>query len=90
MIIFLAHCSLSCISYSKNNLKNLKVAVMKKQNQGYLLYVTKMELLNLTNIVEERLDVNYKVAGKKPSFTSAELWNMQRQRRSFVQRRGIM
>mgnify|MGYP006898379152 CR=1 FL=1 len=63
---------------------------MKKQNQGYLLYVTKMELLNLTNIVEERLDVNYKAAGKKPSFTSAELWNMQRQRRSFVQRRGIM
>ncbi len=63
---------------------------MKKQNQGYLLYITKMELLNLTNIVEERLDVNYKSAEKKPSFTAAGLWNMQRQRRSFVQRRGIM
>jgi len=63
---------------------------MKKQNQGYLLYVTKMELLSLTNIVEERLDVNYKVADKKPSFTAAELWNTHRQRRSFVQRRGMM
>lgn len=63
---------------------------MKKQNQGYLLYVTKMELLNLTNIVEERLDVGYKPAEKKPSFTAAELWNIQRQRRTFVQRRGMM
>jgi hypothetical protein len=63
---------------------------MKKQNQGYLLYVTKMELLGLTKMVEERLDMHYKAAENKPSFTAAELWSMQRQRRSFVQRRGIM
>jgi hypothetical protein len=63
---------------------------MKKQNQGYLLYVTKMELLGLTKIVEERLDLNFKTADSKPSFTAAELWRMQSQRRSFVQRRGIM
>ncbi len=61
---------------------------MKKQNQGYLTYVTKMELLALTTIVEEKLDV-IQVEEKK-AFTSAELWNIQRQRRSFVQRRGIM
>lgn len=63
---------------------------MKKQNQGYLLYVTKMELLRLTTITEERLDVDYRAAEKKPSFTAAELWRIQRQRRSFVQRRGIL
>lgn len=63
---------------------------MKKQNQGYLLYVTKMELLRLTTITEERLDVNYGAAEKKPAFTAAELWSIQRQRRSFVQRRGIL
>jgi len=63
---------------------------MKKQNNGYLMYVTKMELLTLTDIVEERLDVHYKPAETKPAFTSAELWNIQRNRRSFVQRRGIL
>ncbi len=63
---------------------------MKKQNQGYLTYVTKMQLLALTNITEEKLDVDYKVEERKPSFTAAELWNIQRNRRSFVQRRGFM
>lgn len=63
---------------------------MKKQNQGYLAYVTKMELLKLTAVVEERLALDYKPEEKKSSFTSAELWNIQRNRRTFVQRRFIM
>lgn len=63
---------------------------MKKQNQGYLQYVTKMELLTLTTIVDEKLAVDYKAEEKKPSFTSADLWNIQRNKRSFGSRRFIM
>lgn len=62
---------------------------MKKHNHGYLNYVTKMELLALTTIVAETLDVNYRACEKKTSFTAAKLWNIQRNKRSFVQRRGI-
>ncbi|MES2849489.1 MAG: hypothetical protein V4685_10570 [Bacteroidota bacterium] len=62
---------------------------MKKQNQGYLTYVTKMELLQLTSIVEERIALDVKPEEKK-IFTSADLWNIQRNRRSFTQRRSIL
>jgi hypothetical protein len=62
---------------------------MKKQNQGYLTYVTKMELLQLTSIVEETIATDLKQEEKK-TFTSADLWNIQRNRRSFTQRRTIL
>jgi hypothetical protein len=62
---------------------------MKKQNQGYLTYVTAMELQKLTSMVEERIDADVKAEEKK-IFSAAELWNIQRNKRSFVQRRFIM
>ena len=62
---------------------------MKKQNQGYLNYVTNMELQKLTSVTEETIATDFKQEEKKP-FTSADLWNIQRNRRSFVQRRVIM
>ena len=62
---------------------------MKKQNQGYLTYVTKMELQKLTSAVEETLATDFKQEEKKV-FSSADLWNIQRQKRGFGQRRFIM
>jgi hypothetical protein len=62
---------------------------MKKQNQGYLTQVTKMELHKLTTVTEETIATGFKQEERK-SFTSADLWNIQRNRRSFVQRRFIM
>lgn len=62
---------------------------MKKQNQGYLTYVTNIELQKLTTIVEEKIADNFKQEEKK-AFTSADLWNIQRNKRSFGQRRFIM
>ncbi len=62
---------------------------MKKQNQGYLTQVTKMELLKLTTVTEETIATEIKQEEKKV-FSSADLWNIQRNRRSFVQRRLIM
>jgi len=62
---------------------------MKKQNHGYLMYVTKMELQQLMHITEERLDISGRQEERK-SFTTADLWNIQRNRRSFGQRRFIM
>jgi len=63
---------------------------MKKQNQGYLTTVTKMQLENLTSIVEEKLAIDGQQAERKQAFTSADLWNIQRNKRAFVQRRFIM
>lgn len=65
---------------------------MKKQTQGYLLYVTKRELLALATIVEERLDITYQPAQEQiqPGMSSGQLWSIQRSKRAFVQRRGIM
>ena len=62
---------------------------MKKQNQGYLTYVTKLELQKLTRVTEETIAMDFKPEEKKV-FSSADLWNIQRNRRSFVQRRFIM
>lgn len=73
-----------------NNKKIKKAKAMKKQNQGYLTTVTKMELEKLTAITEEKLAADCKLEERKEHFTVAELWNIQRQRRSFMQRRFIM
>jgi hypothetical protein len=62
---------------------------MKKQNQGYLTQVTKMELQKLTTVTEETIAKDFKQEERKP-FTSADLWNIQRNRRCFVHRRFII
>lgn len=62
---------------------------MKKQNQGYLTQVTNMSLQKLTTVVEETIASGFKQEEKKV-FSSADLWNIQRNKRSFVQRRCIM
>ncbi len=57
---------------------------MNTQNNNLLNTLTKVETTELTTIVEETLALG--MHQHKP-FTAAELWNIQRRRRSFVQRR---
>ena len=57
---------------------------MNTQNNNLLKKMTKEETTQLTTIVEETLALG--MNQHKP-FTAAELWNIQRRRRSFVQRR---
>jgi hypothetical protein len=57
---------------------------MNTQHNNLLNTLTKAETTQLTTIVEETLAMG--MNQHKP-FTAAELWNIQRRRRSFVQRR---
>ena len=57
---------------------------MKTQNNSLLIAISKTETKNLTKIVSETLAFE---VGQKKSFTAVDLWNIQRQKRSTVQRR---
>ncbi len=57
---------------------------MNTQNNNLLNKLTAVETKTLTTIVVETLALG--MTQHKP-FTAAELWNIQRRRRSFVQRR---
>jgi hypothetical protein len=57
---------------------------MKTQNNNLLSILSKEETTKLTTIVNETLATGM---GQHKAFTAAELWNIQRRRRSFVQRR---
>ena len=58
---------------------------MKKQ-QHYLTSLNTTEVANLTSIVKEVIAVESKPQEKR-IFSVSDLWNIQKQRRSFVQRR---
>ncbi|CAN5467617.1 hypothetical protein BH11BAC3_BH11BAC3_30990 [soil metagenome] len=47
------------------------------------------QVISLTTIVNETLDTNFNIEKKASTFTSAQLWNIQRQRRPMLQRRNI-
>ena len=57
---------------------------MNTQHNNLVSKLTKEETSTLTTLVEETLALG--MNQHKP-FTAAELWNIQRRRRSFVQRR---
>ena len=57
---------------------------MNTQNNNLVSKLTKEETATLTTIVAETLALGM---GQHKPFTAAELWNIQRRRRSFVQRR---
>jgi hypothetical protein len=57
---------------------------MNTQNNNLLSSLNKEETSKLTTVVDETLARG--MAQHKP-FTAAELWSIQRRRRSFVQRR---
>ncbi len=57
---------------------------MNTQNTNLFSAISKEETIQLTTVVAETIAL---VTSEKKSFTAANLWNIQRQRRSFVQRR---
>ena len=59
---------------------------MKKQSTILFSTIGKTQVENLTNIVKETIVPGFSQAPTR-QFTAADLWNIQRQRRSFVQRR---
>ncbi len=58
---------------------------MKTQNTNLFTAISKAETAQLTSILAETLAT---VNKETKSFTAADLWNIQRQKRSFVQRRS--
>ena len=61
---------------------------MKKHSNTLLTSLSVTEIVNLTSTVEETLAEGFTPPRQKV-FTEAELWNIQRQRRSMVQRRFL-
>lgn len=57
---------------------------MNTQNKSLISTLSKVETTQLTTLVKETIAFVNKEA--KP-FTAADLWNVQRQKRGFVQRR---
>ena len=57
---------------------------MNTQNNSLLVAISKTATKNLTNFVSETLAFE---VGQKKSFTAVDLWNIQRQKRSTLQRR---
>ncbi len=59
---------------------------MKKQSTSLFSQMSKEQFENLTIVVKETLATGYNLpTGKK--FTSADLWNIQRQGKTRIQRR---
>jgi hypothetical protein len=61
---------------------------MKTASANLFSQISKTETDNLTTQVKETLAMGYAQNNTK-TFSAAELWNIQRQRRSFVQRRAF-
>lgn len=59
---------------------------MKKQSTGLFSQMSKEQFENLTIVVKETLATGYNLPSHK-KFTSADLWNIQRQGKTRIQRR---
>jgi hypothetical protein len=59
---------------------------MRHQSGSSFTALTKEELEAIINVVSETMAVGH-TANKEKIFSSADLWNIQRQKRTFVQRR---
>ena len=59
---------------------------MKKQSNTLFTGISKEQVENLTTIVKETIVAGYNQAQAK-LFTAADLWNIQRQKKGFSQRR---
>jgi hypothetical protein len=65
-------------------LKPLKIKVMNIQNTSLFTSISKAATKKLTAVVNETLAFN---VIQTKAFTAADLWNIQRQRKSSLQRR---
>ena len=68
------------------NYNQLKIKIMRKQLNGLLSELRTEQLEILTTIVKETLAVDCRMP-KVNVFTAAQLWNIQRQGKSRIQRR---
>lgn len=59
---------------------------MNTQQNNLLVTISKTETIKLTTVVNETLATGMQ---HSKSFTAADLWNIQRQRKSSLQRRHI-
>ena len=59
---------------------------MKKQSKSLFTQLSIKQVETLTTVVEETIDYSYVVHNNK-TFTAADLWNIQRQQKSRIQRR---
>jgi len=59
---------------------------MKKHSNDYFAQISEVQLNNLISIVDETLATDI-TSSKKRAFTTADLWNVQRNRKNFIQRR---
>lgn len=59
---------------------------MKKHSATLFTLLRKETLENLTSIVKETLATDYTISAPR-IFSAADLWNIQKQKRVFVQRR---
>ena len=59
---------------------------MKKQSNTLFIEISKEQVENLTTIVKETIVAGYNQVQTK-LFTAADLWNIQRQKKGFSQRR---
>ena len=61
---------------------------MKLQSNNLLENLTISEIKNLTLVVKETVDKEFK-KGKKRIFSAAQLWDIQRRKRNFSSRRIV-
>jgi hypothetical protein len=67
-------------------MKQLKIKIMKKQSNTLFAYLSNEQVNNLTSIVKETLAKGVSpIPGK--TFSAADLWNIQRRKKSLMQRR---
>jgi len=59
---------------------------MKKHSNNYFAKISQLQLNNLISILDETLGTDI-TSSKKRAFTTADLWNVQRNRKNFIQRR---
>ncbi len=71
---------------TKQFFKTYKFLIMKSQLTNLFNQISKTQVENLTMEVKETLAVGYNPNQSK-TFSAAELWNIQRQRKSINQRR---
>ena len=74
------------ILFKKGQQKSIKLKVMKTQSNNLLEKLVKEEIEVLTNQVREILALDFKRSNDKV-FSAAELWNIQRQRKTYTKRR---
>ncbi len=59
---------------------------MKKLSNNFLIQMSKKQFENLTTVVKETLATDINMPARK-TFTTADLWNIQRQGKTRIQRK---